>query len=125
MLRRTALRQQSERAVEREAAFRRTSVAVKQRANYRCEGCGHRLGPGEGDTHHIAGRTHLRRDLADRAELLALLCRPCHEFVTRTPGCSLDVRLKREAVERLTGRALPEGVQPMDVLRKIEREGLA
>lgn len=116
------MRQQSAAAKERAKGFRDASVIASRRTGGRCEVCGARR-PSGSPTHHVFHRKRVAAWLADDPANLAPLCYPCHDGKVHgaKPDAAVIDRLENAAVERLTGRPVPEGMMPMDVVRAVER----
>ena len=126
VLRRTSpLPQQGKRAREWAAIRRRIMPTLLERDGARCVAC-HR--GGELDPAHMFGRPGSGACLgpiADRPELVALMCRRDHDAIDRGEDTELRDRLRWEAVARLAeaeGVEVPSDAEtPVEAVRMVAR----
>lgn len=87
------------RGAQRQSASAATKQIVIEREHGFCEaGCGHEAV----DPHHLFGRDNqIPWKWANRPELVAALCRKCHDFLQTHPQHKTHVGLQWLGVERL------------------------
>lgn len=114
------------RGGERRVASARTKQIVMEREQGFCEaGCGHAAA----DPHHLFGRDNqIAWKWGNRPELVAALCRPCHDYLQTHPQHPTHINLQWLGVERLAfhfrrpwGIYLETGWTPLQATRELIR----
>lgn len=100
----------------------RNYAVADSRARGVCEGCG--ASGSRLEHHHIAGRSD-QEPWVSVAELIAVLCVPCHKAVTGVIGGGINARLQMELSDAAKERLHQNyGIQPgslLEMLKKLKR----